>query len=695
MSPTIWPSATSNETRSSATMPPKRTVRSRTDRMGWSDTDICSRLYGERRALSTPGTPGTAVGLPLMIRRRLVTLGRARPEHYSEPEEPPMNKMLMCLLPVGNLDMPGYQPTIALAARVIVQRRRQVTAVIRAVSLVIGLLAVSGVAGAQTRLDVLAAFGPAGLQSPQAPLIQGIDGNFYGTTARGGASNAGTVFQLTPAGALTVLYAFTGGTDGATPFAGLIQATDGNFYGTTVSGGASSAGTVFQLTPAGAVSVLYAFTGETDGAAPIAGVIQAADGNFFGVTQSGGALGGGTAFRLRSAIPTTITWNPPAPIEYGTALSATQLDATASVPGTFAYMPPAGTVLQAGPQTLAVTFTPTDTNYAIATSTVTLTVTAAAPVITWNPPASIAYGRALSGRELNATANTPGTFAYSPPAGTVFGVGTQTLSVTFTPTDGPDYTTVTSSVTLTVTPVATTTTSGGGNEYPLQFTPSAGYRGLVVAGYQLVANSFGGLTVVGNCSYYTVRSGSGRGGGYRTITTHYDQTCTWDLYGNLLTVIPGAPVVPTPLSVNGTQTIYAANAQGVFTGSDSALPFHGFVYTPGSHFSWLTPNPYTVLSQTVYTVTATLKSDGDMPLSISSVRASTLRGIVTVSSNTCTGQIPVGSTCAVSVTYDPTRLRSATGLAYDTLDISVISDAGQVRDFVQSYTIVLNTPSDD
>src|SRR6266404_3830563 len=591
MSPTIWPSATSNETLSSATMPPKRTVRSRTDRMGWSDTDICSRLYGERRALSTPGTPGTAVGLPLMIRRRLVTLGRARPEHYSEPEEPPMNKMLMCLLPVGNLGMPGYQPTIALAARVIVQRRRQVTAVIRAVSLVIGLLAVSGVAGAQTRLDVLAAFGPAGLQSPQASLIQGTDGNFYGTTvsggtfsagtvfqltpagtltvlyaftggadgagpvagviqaadgnfygttAHGGASNAGTVFQLTPAGALTVLYAFTGGTDGAipyagliqgtdgnfygttvsggtsnagtvfqltpagavsimyaftggadgatpyagliqatdgnfygttvngggssvgtvfqltpagavsivyaftggadgaTPFAGLIQATDGNFYGTTVNGGGSSAGTVFQLTPAGAVSVLYAFTGETDGAAPIAGVIQAADGNFYGVTQSGGAFGGGTAFRLRSAIPTTITWNPPAPIEYGTALSATQLDATASVPGTFAYMPPAGTVLEAGPQTLAVTFTPTDTNYAIATGTVTLIVTAATPVITWNPPASIAYGRALSARELNATANIPGTFAYSPPAGTVFGVGTQTLSVTFTPTDGTD-----------------------------------------------------------------------------------------------------------------------------------------------------------------------------------------------------------------------------------------------------------------
>ena len=213
-----------------------------------------------------------------------------------------------------------------------------------------------------------------------------------------------------------------------------------------------------------------------------------------------------------------------------------------------------------------------------------------------------------------------------------------------------------------------------------------------MAGYQLVSDARFGFVVVGNCSYYTQHSGSGRGGGYKIITTYYNQTCTWDPFGSLLTIANGAPAAPTPIATNGTQTIYASNAAGAFTGSDSALTNRGFVFTPGSHYTWLTSNAYTVLQQALYSLTVTLKSDGDMPLAVSSVRASALRGGARVTSTTCGGEIPVGSTCDITVAYDPTRFQSPSGLAYDTLDVAVVSDAGQVHDFVQSYTIVL-TPA--
>jgi len=133
--------------------------------------------------------------------------------------------------------------------------------------------------------------------SPHASLIQGTDGNFYGTTTYGGASanctiNCGTVFKITPGGALTTLHNFAS-TDGGNPFAGLVQAIDGNFYGTTAYGGASSncsagCGTVFKITPAGTLTTLHSFDG-TDGSFPLAALIQATDGNFYGTTVAGGA----------------------------------------------------------------------------------------------------------------------------------------------------------------------------------------------------------------------------------------------------------------------------------------------------------------------------------------------------------------------------------------------------------------------
>jgi hypothetical protein len=249
---------------------------------------------------------------------------------------------------------------------------------------------------------------------------------------------------------------------------------------------------------------------------------------------------------------TSLTWATPAPITYGTPLSATQLDATSGgVAGTFAYIPAAGTVLPAGSQLLSVTFTPTDGadysaanatvtltvnkapltvtpspaskvygtanpaftgsitglvagdtitatyasgattttpvgvyssgvnaiaatlsdpgnklgNYTLTQSVGTLTITQATTVLTWANPAPIAYGTPLSSTQLNATSGgVAGTFVYTPPAGTILPAGSQSLSVTFTPTDTADYSSQNATVTLTV------------NKAPLSVTPTAASR---------------------------------------------------------------------------------------------------------------------------------------------------------------------------------------------------------------------------
>jgi uncharacterized repeat protein (TIGR03803 family) len=140
---------------------------------------------------------------------------------------------------------------------------------------------------------------PAGSSNPYCGLIQASDGNFYGTTGAGGASDAGTVFKITPSGTQTVLHAFPKtGSDGQTPYAGLIQGSDGNFYGTTYFGGSHGFGTVFKVTPSGVETIVYSFAGGSDGANPYADVIQGSDGNFYGTTYNGGAGSLGTVFKL-------------------------------------------------------------------------------------------------------------------------------------------------------------------------------------------------------------------------------------------------------------------------------------------------------------------------------------------------------------------------------------------------------------
>lgn len=144
--------------------------------------------------------------------------------------------------------------------------------------------------------------------SPFAGLTQGSDGNFYGTTQQGGSGSAGTVFRFTTNGTLTNLANFAT-TNGAGPASVLMQGPDGNFYGTTSGGGSSSSGTIFLVTSNGALSSLASFAG-TNGANPKAGLILGPDGNFYGTTEQGGSGGAGVAFRLD--LPPRIISNLPA-----------------------------------------------------------------------------------------------------------------------------------------------------------------------------------------------------------------------------------------------------------------------------------------------------------------------------------------------------------------------------------------------
>jgi len=156
----------------------------------------------------------------------------------------------------------------------------------------------------------------------------------------------------------------------------------------------------------------------------------------------------------------SIIWNNPADITYGTALDGTQLNAAASVAGTYVYTPAAGTLLGAGAgRALHVDFTPTDTvNYSLASKDVTINVNQATPIITWNNPADITYGTPLGPTQLNAAASVPGSFVYNPASGIVLNPGEgQTLHADFTPTDTTNYTVASMDVTINVTGTLPTT----------------------------------------------------------------------------------------------------------------------------------------------------------------------------------------------------------------------------------------------
>ena len=351
---------------------------------------------------------------------------------------------------------------------------------------------------------------------------------------------------------------------------------------------------------------------------------------------------GSVALTVNKVTP-TITWAAPAAITSGTALSATQLNASANTAGSFAYSPGLGTVIGAGIQTLSVTFTPSDTtDYNTATDSVLVTVNRAtpapnsktSPTISWAAPASITYGTALSATQLDATASVAGSFAYSPALGTVLGAGSQTLSVTFTPSDTTDYNTVTGSVVLTVNKVTPTVTWS---------TPAAITSGTALSTTQLDASA----NTAGSFAY-SPALGTVLGAGSQTLTVTFTPSNAANNAATgsvVLTVNKVTPTVTwsTPAAItsgtalSATQLDASANVAGSFAYS----PALGTVLGAGSQSLSVTFTP----SDTTDYNTAT----GSVLLTVNGAAPTT--GTLTVSPASVTlGNVIVGANSSETVT---------------------------------------------
>lgn len=164
-------------------------------------------------------------------------------------------------------------------------------------------------ASAQTFTTLVSLDRNDGSEPDLVSLVQGTDGNLYGTTMFGGVNkrNSGTVFRITPGGALSTLHSFCsqpGCTEGGGPYAGLLLGTNGLFYGTTPSGGVNMGGTIYRITPGGTLSALYSFCLQAkcaDGSGPVGALVQGSDGALYGTTEAGGADNHGTVFKINSA----------------------------------------------------------------------------------------------------------------------------------------------------------------------------------------------------------------------------------------------------------------------------------------------------------------------------------------------------------------------------------------------------------
>jgi MBG domain/Bacterial Ig-like domain (group 3)/Putative Ig domain len=376
----------------------------------------------------------------------------------------------------------------------------------------------------------------------------------------------------------------------------------------------------------------------------------------------------------------SITWANPAAITYGTALSATQLDATSTVAGTFAYNPIAGTVLTAGSHTLSVTLTPTDTiDYTTASATVSLTVTQATPVINWANPAAITYGTALSATQLDATSTVAGTFVYNPVAGTVLTAGSQTLSVTFTPTDTADYTTASATVTLIVNKATPAITWAN---------PAAITYGAALGATQLDATS----TVAGTFAYNPA-SGTVLTAGSHTLSVTLTPTDAVDYTtataSATITVNQATPAItwanPAAITYGTALSATQLDATSTVAGAFAYNPAVGSVLTAGPHTLSVTFTPTDAADYTTATASATITVNQATPAITWANPAA-----ITYGTALSATQLDATSTVAGTFVYNPAA-GAVLNAGSQTLSVTFTpTDAADYTTAMASVTLLVN-----
>jgi uncharacterized repeat protein (TIGR03803 family) len=571
------------------------------------------------------------------------------------------------------------------------------------------LLVVCGamaIASPAQRFSPLFSFDSTDGAAPYAGLIQASDGNFYGTTVNGGANNFGTVFKITPSGTLTTLYSFCSGAcaNGGMPYAGLVQGTDGNFYGTTINGATSNncprgdgCGTVFQITPGGVLTTLYTFCAQTnctDGDAPYAGLIRATDGNFYGTTVAGGASsncgnGCGTVFEITAGgvLTTLHSFGGPDGLGpyagliqatdgnfYGTTYRGGASSNCGNGCGTVFEITPGGvlTTLHSfgGPDGLGPSgglIQAADGNFYGTTSDTVFQMTPGGVLTTlhsfFGPDGAYPYGGLVQGTDGNfyGTTSAGGVRYKCRGCGTVFEITPGGVLTTLHSFGGPDgekpYAGL---VQATDANFYGTTIFGGANNYGTVFTfgpqavklPSAfGF------GNQPLNVTSGALPVVLTNIGTAVLSISGV-----AITGNFAisaNTCTGAVLTSGRNCHVSITFTPTALGKQTGKLIFNDDAAN----SPQTVPLSGTGVLPAT----LTPASATYAAQAFGTTspakTFTLTNNQTVALSGVTITTS---GDFGVSSTTCTTSLAAKSKCTISVTFTPT----ATGTRKGQLSVS-------------------------